>query len=623
VSESLIQQAQLAFQGGKYGLAVDLYQQAMAQQPELAHLYAFGLQRARARLGVEAPMAPQATGEQKNAVTLADLWREADAAASALPPMNTDQCPTVSVLMTAHNVAQYVEQAAVSVLRQSWPKLELVIVDDASTDSTWAVLRRLARTDARVQIRRLNTNLGTYFAKNLALTMARGQVVFFQDGDDICHPHRIRLGMHALHRSPNAVCVRGAYARVMWPSGQVLPVNGEVRRLGLITLGVRREVFAQLGVFNATTKASDEEFFTRLQQAYAGVPGAVVNVPVSTYYNTLREGSLFADMVANDPARDGRIDQVPSPSRQAYVETFKRYHRQSAPQEWARRFRFPVLRDVLPVAPDMTGLSNPVLPVVVSLCSIPERADLLRKTLASLAPQCDAMHVYLDRYDHVPDFVQQCHPKVTVVRSQQVPGLRDNGKFLPLLALAEPCYFFTCDDDILYPPDYVHTLVRKMEHYGRRAAIGVHGVLVPQEPQGYFTGYRKVFHFAVALEQDQLVNNLGTGTAAFYSGLLNGMDHRQFEATGMVDLCVAGWCRRQGVPMVAVARHERWLYEMANDAPNLFDEFAQADTPQTRLMQKHAPWGYRAIEQALARLPQGEAAQRLHKLLPDLRDCLR
>lgn len=619
---SLVSQAQAAFLAGQYQQAIALYQQAIADKPELAKLYAFGLQRAQAKLASNSAGQGQPSS-QPNHPYLSQLWQEADQAAAALPPIpQAAQAPWVSVLMTAHNVAPYVEQAAISVLRQNWPHLELIIIDDASTDDTWRILRRLQRSDARVQIQRLNTNLGTYFAKNWAFTLSKGQIIFFQDGDDISHPQRIRLGVHALTQQSGAVCVRGAYSRVAQPSGQIFPVNGEIRRLGLITLGVRRQVFERIGLFNATSKASDEEFFTRLQTAYAQQPGAIVNLRVPTYYNTLRDGSLFADMIANNPAQDGHIQQIPSPSRQRYVQDFTRLHQRTTPQHWQQTFRFPVLRDVIPVAPDMTRLSNPSLPVVLSLCSIPERTTLLHRTLHSLAPQVDAIHLYLDRYEQIPDFVPRCHTNITIRRSQDHPGLRDNGKFLPLSQLEKPCYFFTADDDIHYPPDYVHALIQKIELYERQVAVGVHGVLVPEQPQGYFSGYRRALHFMEALEQDQLVNNLGTGTMAVYSERLRGMDYRQFTTPGMVDLYVGAWCQQQGVPMLAIARHEKWLSEWRNHSPNLFDEFVHADTPQTQLLQRHAPWGYTAIQNTLAQCPPGPTQQRLQALLPLLRQCL-
>jgi len=530
----------------------------------------------------------------------------------------------VSVIMTAHNVQDYIEQAITSVVRQTHQPLELIVVDDASTDDTWRILQRLAQ-EMPLVCRRLNANLGTYFAKNLGVSLATGQFIFFQDGDDICHPERVRLMLREFTQ-PKVMCVQGCYSRVGFPAGQVYPVNGLVQKHGLITLGLRRQVFEDIGYFNCTTKASDDEFFCRLRAYYTPRGGQVAKSDLPLYYNTFRDGSLFADMVANNPALDGHITQVPSPARAQYVAAFTKLHQTVPPEQYRTVFKYPVIRDVIPVAPDMTRLANPSQPVVLSLCSIPERQAMLQRTLASLAPQVDEIYLYLDRYTAVPSFVPTCHPKVHVVRSQDVPGLRDNGKFLPLQGLGQACFFFTADDDIAYPPDYVNAMLGKIEHYGRQAVVGVHGVLVPDQPKAYFSGWRRVFNFSKGLEKDQLVNNLGTGTVAFHTGLLPGLDYRQFAHAGMVDLYLAAFCKRQGVPMVAVARPEGWLQEQPSDTPQLFAEFAQNDARQTLLVRTHAPWGYTAIAQtvaAVARRPNGaEAAARLQALMPLLPQCL-
>jgi len=417
---SLIRQARAALQAGDDALAIDLYKRAMVEQPELAHLYQPSLDRLRRRQGMiqQSPTAEasDAASASKTAhahpappmlaggpVMLTALYQQAARAlpSASMPDPNT--APLVSVLMTAHNVADYIEEAVTSVLRQSWPNLELIVVDDASTDATWAILQRLQKTVGNLRCRRLNTNLGTYFAKNHALQLARGAFIFFQDGDDICHPERIRLSMQPLLQ-PGVVAVQGAYSRVRFPSGQVMPVNGLVSKRGLITLGLRREVFDQIGYFNCTSKASDEEFFCRLQAWVAAKGGEIRALDLPLYYSCLREGSLFADMLTATPQQDDGITQQPSASRTAYVEAFTRQHRVLGVEGFKSFFRFPVLRDLIPVQPDMSYLPNPTQPVVASLCSIPERAELLRQTLASLAPQVDALHVYLDRYEAVPDF---------------------------------------------------------------------------------------------------------------------------------------------------------------------------------------------------------------------------
>lgn len=634
-------QAKEAFYAGNYAKAIDIYEEAISAQPELADIYRFNLKLVRRKLSFPpvksqaSPLrqsdtavskSPAAPIKERAPVMLEDLYREVADAVQCLPAVDRANSPLVSVLMTTHNVAGYIEQAVTSVLRQTWPRLELIVVDDASSDETWAILQRLAKSEASLRCQRLNTNLGTYFAKNYALTLAQGDFIFFQDGDDLCHPDRIRLGMQELNQ-PGVVCVRGAYSRVQFPSGQVIPVNGLVKKLGLITLGVRRTVFDDIGFFNCTSKASDDEFFQRLKTWIAEKGGKIRDLKLPLYFNTLREGSLFADMIANDPAAEGNIVQLPSPSRASYVKVFSSKHKELGKDDFKRFFRFPVVRDLIPVAPDMTYLPNPALPIVATLCSIPDRAELLRQTMKSLAPQVDAFHVYLDRYDTIPDFVRMYHPQVKVVLSKDVPGLGDTSKFLPFSSLSEECYYLTADDNILYPPDYVASMIRRIEHYGRQVVIGVQGVLVPDHPERYSSDYLKIFSLKNGLERDALVNNLGTGTVGFYSGLLRGLDLSHFHKPDMADLFLSVYCKGRLIPMVVIARPENWLQEIVSPTKSSHREFNQSHTEQAILIRENRPWGYeaiqRAVEGACVREKDVKIEQRLRDLVPDLHACMR
>lgn len=637
--------AAAAFSEGNWALAVSLYERAAVEHPRLAHLYHFNLTYAKKQLAGARKFEVNADSEaaaldgcpsanrpaaERSSAFLKDLYSQVYAACVSLPPL-TGSLPKVSLLMTTHNVAKYVEAAITSVLRQSWPNLELIVVDDASADETWAILQRLQKSVANIQCRRLNSNLGTYFAKNYALQLAKGEYIFFQDGDDLSHPERVRLLMLLLQQR-GVVCVQGAYSRVEFPSGRVMPINGQTYKRGLVTLGVRRHVFEHIGYFNCTSKASDDEFFQRLQRWARESAGKIAALDLPLYYNTFREGSLFADMICNDPVAEGHIEQQPSHDRQDYVQKFSTIHREVPASRLNAVFQFPRIRDAITVRPAMSLLANPQLPVIASLCSIPERVDLLRRCVASLARQVDELHVYLDRYESAPAFLRECHPKLTVRFSKEYPNLRDNGKFIPLRDLADDCYFLTVDDDIEYPPDYVNTLLKKIEFYGRAAVVGVHGVIIPENPVGYYSGFRRVHWFAAELERDQLVNNLGTGTMAFHTRRLRDLDYRSFEHSGMVDLYVGAFCKDRGIPMVAVSRHQNWLVEMkltsthGRVAPTLFAEGWKDDAKQTQLIRRHMPWGYsaitRAVDETADQLPVTEgsdaAVQRLRELLPAL-----
>ena len=622
---SFFKKAQSAFDSGNYALAVSLYEKAIANHPELAEVYRFNLNRTRAKWIGGAPLIDRQE-PAKGSIYLEDLYREVTLALAKKTVKIKQSCPLVSVVMTAHNVADYIEAALISLLRQTWQPLEIIVVDDASTDETWRILQRIQGTYPIV-VRRLNTNLGTYFAKNYGVQMANGEFIFFQDGDDLCHPERIRLSMQELNQ-PGVVCVQVSYSRVSFPEGRVYPVNGLVKKLGLITLGLRKSVFDQIGYFNCTRKASDDELFQRLQAYCQTKGGEIRTLDLPLYYNTLREGSLFTDMINNDHVADGHIDQRPSPARAAYVDAFRRQQAELGVDRFQDFYRYPVLRDLITVAPDLSCLPNPDLPVVASLCSVPERAELLKLTLASLAPQVDQLHLYLDRYDAIPEIVRNCHPNLSVVLSRDRPGLRDNGKFLPFEPLKKECYYFTIDDDIIYPPDYVAAMIRKIDEYGRQAVIGVHGVLIPEQATCYFSGFRKVHGFIQALERDALVNILGTGTVAFHSGLLQGLRLDHFPTPGMTDLYLASFCKQRGIPMLCIARHNEWLIEQESPNQSLFAEYCQADEPQSALIRNTQPWGYAAICQAVSAVGRRTnpdlpvAHEKLAALMPVLYPCL-
>lgn len=95
--------------------------------------------------------------------------------------------PLVSVIVTAYNVAPYIAGALDSVRNQTWQNLEIVAVDDGSTDGTGRILDEAARLDARIRVVH-TANGGVSAARNAGLACARGEYVGFVDGDDYAHP---------------------------------------------------------------------------------------------------------------------------------------------------------------------------------------------------------------------------------------------------------------------------------------------------------------------------------------------------------------------------------------------------------------------------------------------------
>lgn len=99
----------------------------------------------------------------------------------------------VSVIMPAYNCAATVVESVRSVLAQTYPHFELIIVDDCSMDATPAVLQELAATDPRVVVHRHAQNGGVAAARNTGISLSRGRYIAFLDADDLWAEQKLAL----------------------------------------------------------------------------------------------------------------------------------------------------------------------------------------------------------------------------------------------------------------------------------------------------------------------------------------------------------------------------------------------------------------------------------------------
>ena len=101
-----------------------------------------------------------------------------------------ENCGLVSIIMPSYNTASYIAQSIESVLAQTYPHWELIIVDDCSTDDTdEAVAKYLS--DSRIVYLKNETNSGAAISRNYALREAKGKWIAFLDSDDLWHPEKL------------------------------------------------------------------------------------------------------------------------------------------------------------------------------------------------------------------------------------------------------------------------------------------------------------------------------------------------------------------------------------------------------------------------------------------------
>ncbi|MGW4868969.1 glycosyltransferase [Streptomyces chartreusis] len=142
----------------------------------------------------------------------------------------------VSVIIPLHNTERYIEACLASVLGQTHRELDVIVVDDGSTDGGAAIAERVA--DGRVRVDR-GINRGVAGARNRGLALARGEFVAFLDADDLWYPDKLAEQLAVLRGDRDVVAV-GAVFQYLSDSGRLLGRAGENARDAVARQRLRR-----------------------------------------------------------------------------------------------------------------------------------------------------------------------------------------------------------------------------------------------------------------------------------------------------------------------------------------------------------------------------------------------
>ncbi len=191
----------------------------------------------------------------------------------------------VSVIMPAYNAEKTIEKSIRSILLQGYKELELIVVDDGSSDRTPGIVQKISKEDKRVKLVRQDSNQGCYMARNLGLRESTGKYIAIQDSDDISLNTRIetqliplllgkaeftltrilrsRCTMDELEIHDQKEMVRKVIGR---QKSSAAGLNEYYDRpvIGFMTTMFKRSLFEELGLFWENRFGSDAEFLERV-----------------------------------------------------------------------------------------------------------------------------------------------------------------------------------------------------------------------------------------------------------------------------------------------------------------------------------------------------------------------
>jgi glycosyltransferase involved in cell wall biosynthesis len=196
----------------------------------------------------------------------------------------------VSVVIAAYNAERYIGEAIDSILAQTFPDFELLLVDDGSTDATAAIGQEAAKRDARVVVIS-QEHLGIPRSRNKGIALSRGEFMAVHDADDVSVPERFARQVDFLDKHPD-VAVVGSVAEGIDADGSFMriiqvPLDHESIRRGVPntlrfihgSLLIRRAAVEAVGGYRPEFPvSSDYDLYLRLSERFG-----VANLPEPLY----------------------------------------------------------------------------------------------------------------------------------------------------------------------------------------------------------------------------------------------------------------------------------------------------------------------------------------------------
>jgi len=254
--------------------------------------------------------------------------------------------PLVSVVIPAFNASTYIENTLRSAARQTYPALEIIVVNDGSTDDTAKLVEQIAMTDSRICL--LSTpNRGVAAARNTGIEASSGRFVAFLDADDLWHPTKIEKQVNALNRlSPRWAAVYVLHYVINHDDEIIRPGGSNVAR-GYIyarhltfkyigngsALLVRRDVALGIGGFDSSYAAAgiggceDLDFELRLAARYCieVVPERLVGYreyPGNMSSNHVRMGQGALEVIKRSLAANPQLPRYAAKSAVALTQKY-------------------------------------------------------------------------------------------------------------------------------------------------------------------------------------------------------------------------------------------------------------------------------------------------------------
>ena len=202
--------------------------------------------------------------------------------------------------------------------------------------------------------------------------------------------------------------------------------------------------------------------------------------------------------------------------------------------------------------------------VVVGIATTGTRDESLAKTIDSLKGQVDEIRIYDNSKERI--------------------DLTDNGKFYFLAYYKDPVYYFSCDDDIIYPPDYVYKTIEAIEKH--KCIVTYHGRILRGLNRNYYRGHSS-FACLHNYPQTMELDVAGTGVTAFRTDYFNPTEIYKADEKRMSDLVFSLEAAKQGKKIIHIGHEAKWIrYIEQPKGTTIYEQEVNSQTKQIELANK-------------------------------------
>lgn len=210
----------------------------------------------------------------------------------------------VSVLIAVFNSKDYIKECIDSVLNQTYTNLEIIILDDCSTDDTFNILSKIAILDKRIKIYKNEKNIGYLKTFNILLTLANGEYISFIDSDDIIDENKILKQLNYLKTDSTLAFVGTGYHKIdekgnvfgtvllPYTKDEIIDNIIDINKMPICgsSILIKKDVIEEVGGYNeyfTSCPGEDIDWVARILYNYNGI-----NIQEALYYYRFRENSL-------------------------------------------------------------------------------------------------------------------------------------------------------------------------------------------------------------------------------------------------------------------------------------------------------------------------------------------